>query len=296
MHAVHQVCSRCCRRASEIAPSLPTPRPGPAHPGGPAWPFAVGLMVASCLQTDAPARPPCRSPGEQALQVQVWDPGSGVGPTAADDCTLGCVSVELSRLCDGQTHELDLELSCSTGIGAGEGGEGAHPGSGASGDGQGPADTSAGGSTGGSGEQQPGEPCGSVQLRCRFFSFEEALAQGAAADSEMGPPVVGTPGQVSPARRTALTRSVTAVPECGQPAGLVRLRRKEAQLQSCPRPMSAPPAAAAAVCAVVGHLRCMASLQAWWQAVRERMCKRRDSILPQRGCLHVVLSADPAGG
>ncbi|KAL4452452.1 hypothetical protein ABPG75_008114 [Micractinium tetrahymenae] len=135
--------------------------------------------------------PPCRSPQQQALRVQVWDPGS-----AAEDCSLGCAAVDLAPLCDGQTHELDLQLFCSgdsSDSGADEEGCSADAG----GDGSSAIQhnaAAAGSSPGSRGQQQ--EPCGSLQLHCRFFSFAGALAQGAAADSEMGPPVVGIPGQI----------------------------------------------------------------------------------------------------
>lgn len=123
--------------------------------------------------------------------MQVWDPGS-----PADDCSLGCAAVKLPPLCNGHTHEVELELFCSSDAGAEGGHHGADAGS--RGGEAGPRGAAACSTSSGSDScSQQGEPCGSVQLRCRFFSFEEALAQGAAADSEMGPPVVGIPGQAS---------------------------------------------------------------------------------------------------
>lgn len=98
--------------------------------------------------------------------MQVWDNDFGV----ADDDYLGSAVLDLAAVCDGQQHELDLELRGSpfaTG-----------------------ADNSAEGAAGGGGSGG-----GRVQLSCRFEPFSQLLA-GEGGPAVGGVPLLAAPGEI----------------------------------------------------------------------------------------------------
>ncbi|PSC72147.1 Phospholipase A(1) chloroplastic [Micractinium conductrix] len=112
-----------------------------------------------------------RDPGAQRLSVTVFDRNIATAGTF-----LGEASVDLLQVCDGQPHQLQLQL---------EGGpcaeEGLEEGSNRAG--------SSGGQESGHGNS------GSVRLGCHFVPFAELLADGAAPEVD-GRPLLATPGEV----------------------------------------------------------------------------------------------------
>ena len=133
---------------------------------------AAHLTAAECCALRPPCLPPlCRDIERQSLRVRVMGSDkrhqlSGGYLGSAEEYLGSAQLHDLRAICDGQPHELDLQLRGSSAGSA--------------------AEADAGSSGGG----------GSVLLTCRFLPFSAILALYS-ADSEMGAPmVVGAPGQV----------------------------------------------------------------------------------------------------
>lgn len=120
----------------------------------------------------------CRDAQRQALTAQVFDYDFG-----AEDDYLGSAVADLQGLCDGQQHDLQLELRGSPFAAAADDQGGA---------------ASEGGSTGGSQDGSSGSSAssGSVQLSCCFLPFRKLLADGVAEPEVAGQPLLAAPEQV----------------------------------------------------------------------------------------------------
>ena len=132
-----------------------------------------------------PRLPPlCRDIERQNLRVRVMGcdkrhelTGGYLG--AAEEY-LGSAMHDLRPICDGQPHDLELQLRGSTAGSTAEAGENG-------GGSEGSSSSSGGGGSGGG---------GSMHLSCRFLPFSAVLAQDAAKSEMDAPVVLGVPGQV----------------------------------------------------------------------------------------------------